>query len=66
MISSTTDTRRRINQHYQLQIIGGGIYGAALAWEAAHRGIDTVLVEAGDFAGGTSSNSLKLIHGGIR
>ncbi len=56
----------KIKQRCQLLIIGGGIYGAAHAWEAAHRGIDTLLAEKGDFANATSSNSLKVIHGGVR
>jgi glycerol-3-phosphate dehydrogenase len=49
-----------------LAVIGGGINGAAVAREAALRGLKVALVEAGDFAGGTSSRSSKLIHGGLR
>jgi len=56
----------KIDEQYQLAIIGGGIYGAALCWEAAHRGIKTVLIEQEDYACGASSNSLKTIHGGLR
>ncbi len=51
---------------FDLLIIGGGIYGAALAREAVLRGIKTALVEQGDFGSGTSMNSLKIIHGGLR
>ena len=51
---------------WDLVIIGGGIYGAACLWEAALRGLDAVLLERGDFASGTSANSLKVIHGGFR
>ncbi|RMF03785.1 MAG: glycerol-3-phosphate dehydrogenase/oxidase [Chloroflexi bacterium] len=51
---------------YDLLIIGGGIYGAALAWDAARRGLHTALVEKADFCGATSANSLKVIHGGLR
>ena len=51
---------------YELIIIGGGITGATLAWEAAHRGLDVMLLEETDFASGTSANSMKTIHGGIR
>ena len=47
-------------------IIGGGIYGACAAWDAALRGLDVALVERGDFGGETSQNSLKIIHGGLR
>ena len=56
----------QIDEEYQLIIIGGGIYGAALCWEAAHRGIKVLLVEQEDYACGASSNSLKTIHGGLR
>jgi len=47
-------------------IIGGGATGLSAAVEAASRGHRTLLVEADDFAGGTSSRSTKLIHGGVR
>jgi glycerol-3-phosphate dehydrogenase len=56
----------QIDTDYQLVIIGGGVYGAALCWEATHRGIKTLLVEQDDYACGASSNSLKTIHGGLR
>ena len=51
---------------YDVLVIGGGIYGAMAAREAALRGLRTALVERDDFGGGTSHNSLKTIHGGIR
>lgn len=47
-------------------MIGGGITGAGVARDAASRGLRVALVEARDFAFGTSSRSSKLIHGGIR
>lgn len=53
-------------QIYDLVIIGGGIYGASLAWEAASRGLSVALLEKKDFASATSANSLKIIHGGFR
>jgi len=49
-----------------LLVIGGGITGAAVARDAALRGIRTALVDKGDFAGATSSHSPRLIHGGLR
>ena len=49
-----------------LLIIGGGVTGAGIARDAALRGIRTVLIEKGDFGGGTSSHSSRLIHGGLR
>jgi glycerol-3-phosphate dehydrogenase len=53
-------------QTFDLLVIGGGINGAATAREAALRGLKVALVEARDFASGTSSRSSKLIHGGLR
>jgi glycerol-3-phosphate dehydrogenase len=51
---------------HDLLVIGGGIYGVTAAYEAARRGLRTALVEADDFGGGASWNSLKTIHGGLR
>jgi glycerol-3-phosphate dehydrogenase len=51
---------------YDLAIIGGGINGAAIARDAAGRGLSVILVEQNDLASGTSSASTKLIHGGLR
>ncbi|KAF0845257.1 glycerol-3-phosphate dehydrogenase/oxidase [Nocardia caishijiensis] len=47
-------------------VIGGGVTGAGAALDAASRGLSVTLVEARDFAAGTSSRSSKLIHGGLR
>ncbi|PSO50404.1 MAG: glycerol-3-phosphate dehydrogenase/oxidase [Cyanobacteria bacterium QH_1_48_107] len=54
------------NNYYDLLIIGGGIYGACLAWEATLGGLSVALVEKADFGAATSANSLKTIHGGLR
>jgi glycerol-3-phosphate dehydrogenase len=51
---------------FDLIVIGGGINGAATARDAALRGLKTILVEKGDFAGGTTSWSSRLVHGGLR
>jgi glycerol-3-phosphate dehydrogenase len=51
---------------FDILIIGGGITGAGLAFDAALRGLRVGLVEKRDFASGTSSRSTKLIHGGLR
>ena len=50
------------NQEYDLLIIGGGIYGATIAWDAVLRGLSVALIERSDFGGGTSANILKIIH----
>lgn len=49
-----------------LVIIGGGITGAGIARDAVLRGLSVALFEKGDFGGGTSSKSSKLVHGGLR
>lgn len=51
---------------YDLVIIGGGINGVGIAADAAGRGLTVLLVEQDDLASATSSNSSKLIHGGLR
>lgn len=54
------------SKHFDVVIVGGGITGAGVARDAASRGMSVALVEAKDFAHGTSSRSSKLIHGGVR
>jgi glycerol-3-phosphate dehydrogenase len=51
---------------FDVCVIGGGATGSGTALDAQLRGLNTVLIEAGDFASATSSRSTKLIHGGIR
>jgi glycerol-3-phosphate dehydrogenase len=67
---SHQDRRKNIlqmsQQKFDLFVIGGGINGAGVARDAALRGMSVCLIEASDFASGTSSRSSKLIHGGIR
>jgi glycerol-3-phosphate dehydrogenase len=61
------ETLARLGErHFDLLIVGGGASGAATARDAALRGLAVALVDAGDFAGATSSGSSKLIHGGLR
>ncbi len=60
------DLGRLVNECFDVLIVGGGIYGAALARAATLRGLTVALVEQGDFGHSTSSNSLKVIHGGLR
>ena len=54
------------NATYDLLVIGGGILGTSVAWHAAQSGLRVAMVDAGDFAGATSSASSKLVHGGLR
>ncbi|MDP9115982.1 MAG: glycerol-3-phosphate dehydrogenase/oxidase [Actinomycetota bacterium] len=51
---------------FDVVVIGGGVTGAGAALDAATRGLSVALVEARDFAAGTSSRSSKLFHGGLR
>ncbi|MFH0782046.1 MAG: glycerol-3-phosphate dehydrogenase/oxidase [Pseudomonadota bacterium] len=51
---------------FDLVVVGGGIHGATVAYEASRAGYRVALLEKGDFAGSTSANSLKIVHGGIR
>ncbi len=51
---------------FDLIVIGGGIFGACAAYDAAQRGLSVALLERSDFGGATSANSLKMVHGGIR
>jgi glycerol-3-phosphate dehydrogenase len=56
----------RLKDHFDILVVGGGIYGAWVAYDASLRGLKVALIDKGDWASGTSSNSTKLIHGGIR
>jgi len=57
---------RAAEQTYDLIIVGGGIYGCALALESARCGLRPLLLERDDFGGATSWNSLRILHGGLR
>lgn len=54
------------SQQFDLLVVGGGIYGACIARDAALRGLSVALIEKGDFCSETSHNSAKILHGGIR
>ncbi|WP_414715142.1 glycerol-3-phosphate dehydrogenase/oxidase [Stackebrandtia sp.] len=60
------DLARMRREHFDVLIIGGGVTGTGAALDAASRGLRVALVEARDYAAGTSSRSSKLIHGGLR
>ena len=53
-------------KHFEVVVIGGGITGAGVAFDAASRGYSVALLERGDYAEGTSSRSSKMVHGGLR
>lgn len=60
------DLTRLTTQTFDLVVIGGGIYGACVAWDAVLRGCSVALLEQGDFGEATSANSQKIVHGGFR
>ncbi|WP_344283118.1 glycerol-3-phosphate dehydrogenase [Actinomadura napierensis] len=57
---------RMAREEFDVVVVGGGIVGAGAALDAATRGLTVAVVEARDYASGTSSRSSKLIHGGLR
>ena len=72
-MSAALDLRQRSSvfraletETFDLVVIGGGVTGAGVARDAALRGLSVALIEARDFASGTSSRSSKMIHGGLR
>ncbi|GAA3198884.1 hypothetical protein GCM10020255_102420 [Rhodococcus baikonurensis] len=65
--SSRAESLKKLEEsELDVLVIGGGVVGAGSALDAATRGLKVGLVEARDFASGTSSRSSKLFHGGLR
>ncbi|MGH7903185.1 MAG: FAD-dependent oxidoreductase [Candidatus Dormibacteraceae bacterium] len=62
----TTVLERLATEVFDLLVIGAGIVGSRVAYEASRVGMRVALVDAGDFGGATSSASSKLVHGGLR
>jgi glycerol-3-phosphate dehydrogenase len=60
------DPARITSTSYDLVVIGGGIHGLTIAYDAASRGLRTALVERSDFGSGLSFNHQKTVHGGLR
>lgn len=60
------DLRQFAGKQYDLVVIGGGVSGGAIAWDASLRGLKVALIEKTDFGAGTSTATSKLIHGGLR
>ncbi len=54
------------DKEYDVVVVGGGIFGACAAWDAALRGLSVLLLERGDFGEATSANAYKFVHGGMR
>jgi len=66
MKNRTEALRNIAGRKFDVCVIGGGATGSGCALDARLRGLETVLLEAGDFAGATSSTSTKIVHGGVR
>jgi glycerol-3-phosphate dehydrogenase len=66
MKSRAVEQSNIAGKSFDVCVIGGGATGAGCALDAQLRGLNTVLLEAGDFAGATSSTATKIIHGGVR
>src|SRR5438552_18850252 len=60
------DLDRLTGPTFDVLVVGGGIYGLFVAYDAALRGLSVALVERGDFGGAASFNHLRTIHGGLR
>ncbi len=60
------DLNALTDKEFDVLVVGGGIHGAAIAYDAASRGLRVALIEKNDFGSATSSNSLKTVHGGLR
>ncbi|MBA3495840.1 MAG: FAD-dependent oxidoreductase [Gemmatimonadales bacterium] len=60
------DLDRLAGMEHDVVVVGGGIHGACIAWDAALRGLRVALIERDDFGGATSANSLRIVHGGLR
>jgi len=62
----TRDLSKLTSAPFDVLVIGGGIHGLAVAYDAAQRGYAVALVERGDFGSGSSFNHAKTVHGGLR
>jgi glycerol-3-phosphate dehydrogenase len=60
------DLRALAERPWDVAVVGGGIHGACVAWDAVLRGLTVCLVDRADFAAATSANTMKIIHGGLR
>ena len=66
MVEIERNPLQQARQKYDLVIIGGGIYGLMLLFEATRKKLKPLLIEQNDFGGQTSLNHLRTVHGGLR
>lgn len=62
----TRSPERLQEKVFDVLVIGGGINGLGIAWDAARRGMSVALIEKNDFGSGTSAGCFKIVHGGLR
>jgi glycerol-3-phosphate dehydrogenase len=60
------DLPQLADRQFDVLVVGGGVQGATIAWDASLRGLSVALVDQSDFGSGTSANSLRIVHGGLR
>jgi glycerol-3-phosphate dehydrogenase len=60
------DVDRLAGRSFDVLVVGGGVYGLTIAYDAAQRGLSVALIERDDFGSGASFNHLRTIHGGLR
>jgi glycerol-3-phosphate dehydrogenase len=66
MSAMIRDVDRLASETFDVLVVGGGVYGLAVAYDAAQRGLSVALVERDDFGSGASFNHHRTIHGGLR
>jgi glycerol-3-phosphate dehydrogenase len=66
MAAMIRDVDRLSSDTFDVLVVGGGVYGLAVAYDAAQRGLSVALIERDDFGSGASFNHHRTIHGGLR
>lgn len=66
MTGITRDPESIDGGRFDVVVLGGGVYGVALTYEAVRRGLSVLMLEQADFGGATSLNNLRILHGGLR
>src|SRR3954465_10893333 len=66
MAQMTRDLEQLSGRTFDLLVVGGGIYGLTIAYDAAQRGLTVALIERAALGSGASFNHLRTIHGGLR
>lgn len=62
----TRELRSLADKTFDVLVVGAGVYGVTVAWDAAQRGLSVAIIDKDDFGAATSFNNLKTLHGGLR